>query len=107
LKLLKHFRNNVIRAGLGALCFGTAHLLLRPIFSRRRRDLHAAPSAGAARGQIPIAIAKGTEILSFAMLAYSLGIDIIAIDAVHRLASGADAYANPGIKGSGWDSGAR
>jgi hypothetical protein len=41
------------------------------------------------------------------MLAYSLGIDIIAIDAVHRLASGADAYANPGIKGSGWDSGAR
>ena len=37
----------------------------------------------------------------------SRGIDIIAIDAVHRLAGGADACANPGIKGSGWDNGAR
>ena len=30
---MKQFRNNVIRAGLGALYFSGAHYLLRPIFS--------------------------------------------------------------------------
>src|ERR1700681_4258545 len=30
---MKQFRNNVIRAGLGALYFTGAHYLLRPIFS--------------------------------------------------------------------------
>jgi len=30
---MKQFRNNIIRAGLGALYFSGAHYLLRPIFS--------------------------------------------------------------------------
>jgi hypothetical protein len=30
---MKQFRNNVIRAGLGALYFTGAHYLLRPIFA--------------------------------------------------------------------------
>jgi hypothetical protein len=51
---MKQFRNNVIRAGLGALYFTGAHYLLRPIFSgvgaifmlhhvRPRRDVEFQP----------------------------------------------------------------
>jgi peptidoglycan/xylan/chitin deacetylase (PgdA/CDA1 family) len=84
---MKQFRNNVIRAGLGALYITGAHYLLRPIFSgvgaifmlhhvRPRRDGEFQPNRH---------LEVAPEFLR-AMLAHlrSRGIDIIAIDEVHQ-----------------------
>jgi peptidoglycan/xylan/chitin deacetylase (PgdA/CDA1 family) len=84
---MKQFRNNVIRAGLGALYFTGAHYLLRPIFSgvgaifmlhhvRPRRDGEFQPNRH---------LEVAPEFLR-AMLAHlrSRGIDIITIDEVHQ-----------------------
>jgi peptidoglycan/xylan/chitin deacetylase (PgdA/CDA1 family) len=84
---MKQFRNNVIRAGLGALYFTGAHHLLRPIFSgvgaifmlhhvRPRRDVEFQPNRH---------LEVAPEFLR-AMLAHlrSDGVDIITMDEVHR-----------------------
>jgi len=84
---MKQFRNNVIRAGLGALYFTGAHHLLRPIFSgvgaifmlhhvRPRRDVEFQPNRH---------LEVAPEFLR-AMLAHlrSHGVDIITMDEVHR-----------------------
>src|ERR1700681_1987312 len=84
---MKQFRNNVIRAGLGALYFTGAHYLLRPIFSgvgaifmlhhvRPRRDAEFQPNHH---------LEVAPEFLR-AMLAHlrSRGIDIITMDEVHQ-----------------------
>jgi peptidoglycan/xylan/chitin deacetylase (PgdA/CDA1 family) len=84
---MKQFRNNVIRAGLGALYFTGAHYLLRPIFSgvgaifmlhhvRPRRDAEFQPNRH---------LEVAPEFLR-AMLAHlrSRDIDIITIDEVHQ-----------------------
>ncbi|MEA2909839.1 MAG: hypothetical protein QOJ15_1920 [Bradyrhizobium sp.] len=84
---MKQFRNNVIRAGLGALYFTGAHYLLRPIFSgvgaifmlhhvRPRRDVEFQPNRH---------LEVAPEFLR-AMLAHlrSDGVDIITMDEVHR-----------------------
>jgi peptidoglycan/xylan/chitin deacetylase (PgdA/CDA1 family) len=84
---MKQFRNNVIRAGLGALYFTGAHYLLRPIFSgvgaifmlhhvRPRRDAEFQPNRH-------LEVAPG---FLRAMLAHlrSRGIDIITMDEVHQ-----------------------
>jgi peptidoglycan/xylan/chitin deacetylase (PgdA/CDA1 family) len=84
---MKQFRNNVIRAGLGALYFTGAHYLLRPIFSgvgaifmlhhvRPRRDAEFQPNHH---------LEVTPEFLR-AMLAHlrSHGIDIITMDEVHQ-----------------------
>jgi peptidoglycan/xylan/chitin deacetylase (PgdA/CDA1 family) len=84
---MKQFRNNVIRAGLGALYFTGAHYLLRPIFSgvgaifmlhqvRPHRDAEFQPNHH---------LEVAPEFLR-AMLAHlrSRGIDIITIDEVHQ-----------------------
>jgi peptidoglycan/xylan/chitin deacetylase (PgdA/CDA1 family) len=84
---MKQFRNNVIRAGLGALYFTGAHYLLRPIFSgvgaifmlhhvRPRRDAEFQPNRH---------LEVAPDFLR-AMLSHlrSRGIDIITIDEVHQ-----------------------
>jgi peptidoglycan/xylan/chitin deacetylase (PgdA/CDA1 family) len=84
---MKQFRNNVIRAGLGALYFTGAHYLLRPIFAgvgaifmlhhvRPRRDAEFQPNRH---------LEVAPEFLR-AMLAHlrSRGVDIIAMDEVHQ-----------------------
>src|SRR3979490_3110146 len=84
---MKQFRNNVIRAGLGALYFTGAHYLLRPIFSgvgaifmlhhvRPRRDTEFQPNRH---------LEVAPEFLR-ATLAHlrSRDVDIIAMDEVHR-----------------------
>jgi peptidoglycan/xylan/chitin deacetylase (PgdA/CDA1 family) len=84
---MKQFRNNIIRAGLGALYFTGAHYLLRPIFSgvgaifmlhhvRPRRDAEFQPNHH---------LEVAPEFLR-AMLAHlrARGIDIITIDEVHQ-----------------------
>jgi peptidoglycan/xylan/chitin deacetylase (PgdA/CDA1 family) len=84
---MKQFRNNVIRAGLGALYFTGAHYLLRPIFSgvgaifmlhhvRPRRDDEFQPNRH---------LEVAPEFLR-AMLAHlrSRDVDIISIDEVHQ-----------------------
>jgi peptidoglycan/xylan/chitin deacetylase (PgdA/CDA1 family) len=84
---MKQFRNNVIRAGLGALYFTGAHYLLRPIFSgvgaifmlhhvRPGRDGEFQPNRH---------LEVAPEFLR-AMLAHlrSRGIDIITMDEVHQ-----------------------
>jgi peptidoglycan/xylan/chitin deacetylase (PgdA/CDA1 family) len=84
---MKQFRNNVIRAGLGALYFSGAHYLLRPIFSgvgaifmlhhvRPRRDGEFQPNRH---------LEVAPEFLR-AMLAYlrSREFDIITMDEVHQ-----------------------
>ena len=84
---MKQFRSNVIRAGLGALYFTGAHYLLRPILSgvgaifmlhhvRPQRDAGFQPNRH---------LEVAPEFLH-AMLSHlrSLGIDIIAIDELHR-----------------------
>jgi peptidoglycan/xylan/chitin deacetylase (PgdA/CDA1 family) len=84
---MKQFRNNIIRAGLGALYFTGAHYLLRPIFSgvgaifmlhhvRPRRDAEFQPNHH---------LEVAPEFLR-AMLAHlrSRGIDIITMDEVHQ-----------------------
>jgi peptidoglycan/xylan/chitin deacetylase (PgdA/CDA1 family) len=84
---MKQFRNNVIRAGLGALYFTGAHHLLRPIFSgvgaifmlhhvRPRRDAAFQPNRH---------LEVAPEFLR-AMLTHlrSEGIDIITMDEMHQ-----------------------
>src|SRR6202048_5060834 len=84
---MKQFRNNVIRAGLGALYFTGAHYLLRPIFSgvgaifmlhhvKKRRDGEFQPNRH---------LEVAPEFLR-AMLARlrSRGVDIITMDEVHQ-----------------------
>src|ERR1700756_4025207 len=84
---MKQFRNNIIRAGLGALYFTGAHYLLRPIFSgvgaifmlhhvRPRRDAEFQPNRHL----------EVTPDFLRAMLSHlrSRGIDIITIDEVHQ-----------------------
>src|SRR3979409_2311361 len=84
---MKQFRNNVIRAGLGALYFTGAHYLLRPICSgggaifmlhhvRPRREAEFQPNHH---------LEVAPEFLS-AMLAYlrAREVDIITMDEVHR-----------------------
>ena len=84
---MKQFRNNVIRAGLGALYFTGAHHLLRPIFSgvgaifmlhhvRPRRDAEFQPNHH---------LEVTPEFLR-AMLMHlrSDGIDIVTIEEVHQ-----------------------
>jgi peptidoglycan/xylan/chitin deacetylase (PgdA/CDA1 family) len=84
---MKQFRNNVIRAGLGALYFSGAHYLLRPIFSgvgaifmlhhvRPRRDTEFQPNRH---------LEVAPEFLR-AMLSHlrSRGVDIITLDEVHQ-----------------------
>src|ERR1700680_2780127 len=84
---MKQFRNNVIRAGLGALYFTGAHHLLRPIFSgvgaifmlhhvRPRRDSEFQPNRH---------LEVAPEFLR-AMLVHlrSRGIDVISMDQAHR-----------------------
>ena len=84
---MKQFRNNVIRAGLGALYFTGAHHLLRPIFSgvgaifmlhhvRPRRDAEFQPNRH---------LEVTPEFLR-AMLSHlrASGIDIVTMDEVHR-----------------------
>jgi peptidoglycan/xylan/chitin deacetylase (PgdA/CDA1 family) len=84
---MKQFRNNVIRAGLGALYFSGAHYLLRPIFSgvgaifmlhhvRPRRDAEFQPNRH---------LEVEPEFLR-AMLSHlrSRDVDIITLDELHR-----------------------
>jgi peptidoglycan/xylan/chitin deacetylase (PgdA/CDA1 family) len=84
---MKQFRNNVIRAGLGALYFSGAHYLLRPIFSgvgaifmlhhvRPRRDAEFQPNRH---------LEVAPEFLR-AMLSHlrSRGVDIITLDEAHQ-----------------------
>jgi peptidoglycan/xylan/chitin deacetylase (PgdA/CDA1 family) len=84
---MKQFRNNVIRAGLGALYFSGAHYLLRPIFSgvgaifmlhhvRPRRDAEFQPNRH---------LEVEPEFLR-AMLSHlrSRDVDIITLDEVHQ-----------------------
>jgi peptidoglycan/xylan/chitin deacetylase (PgdA/CDA1 family) len=84
---MKHFRNNVIRAGLGALYFTGAHHLLRPILSgvgaifmlhhvRPRRDTEFQPNHHL----------EVTPDFLRAMLSHlrSQGIEIITMDEVHQ-----------------------
>jgi peptidoglycan/xylan/chitin deacetylase (PgdA/CDA1 family) len=84
---MKQFRNNVIRAGLGALYFTGAHHLLRPILAgvgtifmlhhvRPRRDAQFQPNRH---------LEVAPDFLR-AMLSHlrSRGIDIITIDEVHQ-----------------------
>lgn len=90
---MKQFRNNVIRAGLGALYFTGAHHLLRPIFSgvgaifmlhhvRPRRDSDFQPNRH---------LEVAPEFLR-AMLAHlrSRDIDVITMDEMHRRLVDAD-----------------
>jgi len=84
---MKQFRNNVIRAGLGALYFSGAHHLLRPIFSgvgaiftlhqvRPGRDAEFAPNRHL----------EVTPDFLRAMLAHlnSRDIDVVTIDELHE-----------------------
>src|SRR6267378_2936708 len=84
---MKQFRNNVIRAGLGAFYFTVAHYLLRPIFSgvgaifmlhhvRPRRDAEFQPNRH---------LEVAPEFLR-AMLAHlrARGVDIVTMDELHQ-----------------------
>jgi peptidoglycan/xylan/chitin deacetylase (PgdA/CDA1 family) len=90
---MKQFRNNVIRAGLGALYFSGAHVLLRPLFSgvgavfmlhhvRPARDDEFQPNRHL----------EVTPQFLRAMLAHlgSRGIDVVTLDEVHRRLSERD-----------------
>src|ERR1700689_147593 len=84
---MKQFRNNVIRAGLGALYFTGAHHLLRPIFSGVGAIFmlhHVRPSRDA-EFQSNHHLEVAPEFLR-AMLSHlrSRGIDIISMDELHR-----------------------
>jgi hypothetical protein len=84
---MKQFRNTVIRAGLGALYFSGAHLLLRPIFAgvgaifmlhhvRPRRDAAFQPNRH---------LEVTPEFLRDMLIHLrSRGIDIISMDEVRR-----------------------
>src|SRR6266850_6745833 len=84
---MKQFRNNVIRAGLGALYFSGAHVLLRPIFAgvgaifmlhhvRPRKDGEFQPNR-----HLEVTPAFLRDMLTHLR---SHDIDIISMDEVHR-----------------------
>jgi peptidoglycan/xylan/chitin deacetylase (PgdA/CDA1 family) len=84
---MKQFRNNVIRAGLGALYLSGAHHLLRPIFAGVGAIFmlhHVRPNGGATFQ--PNRHLEVTPEFLRAMLAHlrSRGIDIISLDEVHQ-----------------------
>jgi peptidoglycan/xylan/chitin deacetylase (PgdA/CDA1 family) len=84
---MKQFRNNVIRAGLGALYFSGAHYLLRPIFAGVGTIFmlhHVRPRRNAAF-QPNRHLEVAPEFLR-AMLAHlrSRDVDIITMDELHR-----------------------
>src|SRR6202171_1835615 len=84
---MKQFRNNVIRAGLGALYFTGAHYLLRPIFAGVGAIFmlhHVRPSRGA-EFQPNHHLEVEPEFLR-AMLAHlrTLDVDIVGMDEVHQ-----------------------
>jgi len=84
---MKQFRNNVIRAGLGALYFSGAHHLLRPIFAGVGAIfmLHHVRPPRAAEFQPNRHLEVTPEFLR-AMLSHlrSRGVDIITLDEVHQ-----------------------
>jgi peptidoglycan/xylan/chitin deacetylase (PgdA/CDA1 family) len=84
---MKQLRNNVIRAGLGALYFTGAHVLLRPIFAGVGAIfmLHHVRPPREAEFQPNRHLEVAPEFLG-AMLAHlrADGIDIITMDEVHR-----------------------
>src|SRR5215213_8712412 len=84
---MKHFRSNVIRAGLGALYFTGAHHLLRPIFAGVGAIfmLHHVRPARDGEFQPNRHLEIAPEFLR-AMLSHlrSRGIDVISMDEVHR-----------------------
>ena len=84
---MKQFRNNVIRAGLGALYFTGAHYLLRPIFAGVGAIfmLHHVRPPRDAEFQPNHHLEVAPEFLS-AILAYlrARDIDIITMDEVHQ-----------------------
>jgi len=84
---MKHFRNNVIRAGLGALYFTGAHVLLRPIFSGAGAIfmLHHVRPRREAEFQPNHHLEVTPEFLR-AMLSHlrAEAIDIVTMDEVHR-----------------------
>src|SRR3954451_20681864 len=84
---MKQFRNNVIRAGLGALYFSGAHYLLRPIFAGVGAIfmLHHVRPARDGEFQPNRHLEIAPEFLR-AMLSHlrSRGIDVISMDEVHR-----------------------
>jgi peptidoglycan/xylan/chitin deacetylase (PgdA/CDA1 family) len=84
---MKQFRYNVIRAGLGALYFSGAHVLLRPIFSGVGAIFtlhHVRPAADTEFA--PNSHLEVTPEFLRMMLTHvrSRGIDVIAIDEVHQ-----------------------
>jgi peptidoglycan/xylan/chitin deacetylase (PgdA/CDA1 family) len=84
---MKQFRNNVIRAGLGALYFSGAHYLLRPIFAGVGAVFmlhHVRPPRG---GEFqPNRHLEITPEFLRAMLTHlrSRGVEIVTMDEVHR-----------------------
>jgi peptidoglycan/xylan/chitin deacetylase (PgdA/CDA1 family) len=84
---MKQFRNNIIRAGLGALYFTGAHYLLRPIFAGVGAIfmLHHVRPGGDAEFQPNRHLEVTPEFLR-AMLAHlrADGVDIITMDEVHQ-----------------------
>jgi peptidoglycan/xylan/chitin deacetylase (PgdA/CDA1 family) len=84
---MKQFRNKVIRAGLGALYFSGAHVLLRPIFAGVGAIFmlhHVRPCRE--RAFQPNRHLEVTPTFLRAMLTHlrSRGIDIISMDEMHR-----------------------
>ena len=84
---MKQFRNNVIRAGLGALYFSGAHFLLRPLFSGVGAVFmlhHVRPARDGAFQ--PNRHLEVTPQFLRAMLAHlgSRGIDVVTLDEVHQ-----------------------
>ena len=84
---MKQFRNTVIRAGLSALYFSGAHVLLRPIFAGVGAIfmLHHVRPRGDAAFQPNHHLEIAPEFLRQMLIHLrSRGIDIIGMDEVHR-----------------------
>jgi peptidoglycan/xylan/chitin deacetylase (PgdA/CDA1 family) len=84
---MKQFRNTIIRAGLEALCFSSAHVLLRPIFAGVGAIFtlhHVRPARRDAEFQPNGHLEVEPEFLR-AMLEHvrSLNVDIITMDEMH------------------------
>ena len=84
---MKQFRNNVIRAGLGALYFTGAHYLLRPIFSGYQAKCYRVDPVPGRDGEFqPNRHLEVTPDFLRATLSHlrAQGIDVITMDEVHR-----------------------